>query len=308
MPPFRKIEGVNFLWTSRWIKSGQVRVINRPESGAEKASARKFRRKRVVHETFHNVEKNCKIFHNEVEKKDGMCYNVGMKDKQPDFSVVKELIETNRDKFDAFYELLLFYNTRYNLTAITAEKEVYFKHFMDSLAGEHLFLKGARVLEVGSGAGFPSVPLMIARKDLTFTLVESTGKKCDFLRTAQEKLGLNAEVIHTRAEELAKDPAYREQYDVCCARAVARLNTLSEYCLPFVKRGGAFIAYKGEAQEEAEEARKAIALLGGGEAELIRYSLPEGYGARTLIFVQKCRETPLKYPRGQGKERSRPII
>ena len=231
-----------------------------------------------------------------------------MKENVPDFSAVKELIQTNREKFDAFYELLLLYNARYNLTAITAEKEVFFKHFADSLAGEFLFSKGARVLEVGSGAGFPSIPLMLARGDLSFTLVESTGKKCDFLRAAVEKFGLRAEVIHTRAEELAKNPAFREQYDVCCARAVARLNTLSEYCLPFVKRGGAFVAYKGEAQEELEEAKRAIALLGGGKPKIIRYSLPDGYGARTLVFIEKTDKTPPQYPRGQGRERSKPII
>lgn len=248
------------------------------------------------------------IFNNAVEKKRGVCYNGRMNSFQPDFSAVAEIIEQKREQFDAFYKLLLSYNERYNLTAILEEREVYYKHFVDSLAGQPLFIKGASVLEVGSGAGFPSVPLMIAREDLKFTLVESTGKKCEFLRAAVDKLGLNAEVIHTRAEELAKSGAHRENYDVCCARAVARLNTLAEYCMPFVKKGGLFIAYKGEATEELAQAKRALAVLGGGETEVSRYSLPEGFGERTLVCVEKSKETPLQYPRGQGKERSRPIV
>lgn len=148
---------------------------------------------------------------------------------------------------------------------------------------------------------------MIVREDLTFTLIESTGKKCEFLNVVIKELNLNATVLCERAETAAKKAEYREQYDVCCARAVARLNTLSEYCLPFVKKGGAFIAYKGNAEEEIEESSRAIALLGGKKAEKICYDLPEGYGERTLVVIGKISSTPEKYPRGQGKERSKPL-
>ena len=224
-----------------------------------------------------------------------------------DFSRCFALFEDKKERFFAFYRLLLDYNARYNLTAITDEREVLYKHFVDSLAGEPLFVKGARALEVGSGAGFPSVPLMIVREDVKFTLVESTGKKCEFLRVAVRELGLNAEVVNARAEEISHSPLHRERYDVCCARAVARLNTLSEYCLPFVKRGGLFLAYKGDAEEELCEAQNALKLLGGGEGVLYRGELPEGYGARTIVAVKKEKNTPEKYPRGQGKERSKPL-
>ncbi|MDE7158687.1 MAG: 16S rRNA (guanine(527)-N(7))-methyltransferase RsmG [Clostridiales bacterium] len=212
------------------------------------------------------------------------------------------------EKFALFSDLLLDYNKKYNLTSITEQKDVVYKHFIDSLAGEFLFSQGDNVLEVGSGAGFPSLPLKIVREDLHFTLVESTGKKCEFLKTAVKELGLShVEVINARAEELAKDETYREKFDTCCARAVARLNTLSEYCIPFIKVGGKMIAYKGEAQDEVTEAKKAVSLLGGGKAQEFSYSLPEGYGKRTLVCIPKQSSTPSKYPRGNGKERKVPL-
>lgn len=225
----------------------------------------------------------------------------------PDFTVISALIEENREKFTRFYEMLVECNAKYNLTAITEEKEVYIKHFLDSLAGEPLLFKGARVVEVGSGGGFPSIPLMLVRGDLHFTLIESTGKKCDFLRAVIREFDLNATVKNARAEDCGREPALREQFDICIARAVARLNTLSEYCLPLVKKGGSMIAYKGNAEEEINEARNAIFLLGGKGAEAFPYELPEGYGSRTLVRIQKEKSTPEKYPRGQGRERSKPL-
>ncbi|MDE6273740.1 MAG: 16S rRNA (guanine(527)-N(7))-methyltransferase RsmG [Clostridiales bacterium] len=202
---------------------------------------------------------------------------------------------------------MISYNQRYNLTAITEEKEVIYKHFLDSLAGESLFPKGAKVAEIGSGAGFPSIPLKIYRDDLQFTLFESTGKKCEFLKTAVRELGLNnVTVENMRAEDGAKGK-YREQFDVSCARAVARMNTLTEYCLPFVRVGGKMIAYKGN-EEEVEEARNAVKLLGGAIEGCYSYELPENYGSRVLAVVNKIKETPAKYPRGNGKERSKPIL
>ncbi|MDE5897488.1 MAG: 16S rRNA (guanine(527)-N(7))-methyltransferase RsmG [Clostridia bacterium] len=227
----------------------------------------------------------------------------------PDFNKIETLYAKYEDRFKKFAELLGVYNKRYNLTSITDEKSVLYKHFFDSMAGLDEFYAESSVVEIGSGGGFPSIPLKIVRDDLRFTLVESTGKKCDFLRAAVAELGLkNVEVVHSRAEELGKNVHYREQFDVCCARAVARLNTLVEYCLPFVKIGGRFLAYKGEAEEEISEAKHAISLLGGSKVQYVRYALPENYGCRTLVSVQKASATPAAYPRGNGKERSKPIV
>ena len=228
--------------------------------------------------------------------------------KNPDFSRVKELYLSKKEAFDAFGALLREYNQRYNLTRITSEEETKYKHFYDSLAGEYFFPAGARVCEVGSGGGFPSIPLKIVRDDLSFTLVESTGKKCEFLKVAVRELGLkNVEVVHARAEELAREKNYREAFDLCCARAVARLNTLCEYCMPFVKKGGLFLAYKGDAAEEIEQAASAVKILGGKGIESVSYELEKGYGARTLVAVEKERATPFLYPRGNGKERTKPL-
>ena len=226
----------------------------------------------------------------------------------PDFARVKALFEKNRTTFERFFRLLTEYNARYNLTAITAWEEVVHKHFYDSLAGEPLFPDGADAVEIGSGAGFPSLPLKIVRPDLALTLVESTGKKCEFLRAAVRELRLEGvTVLHARAEELGKDPNYREKFSVAFARAVAPLPSLVEYCLPLVRTGGRFIAYKG-ATDESEEGKKAVVSLGGSLVGSVRYELPQGYGARTLIVAEKTGKTPAKYPRGQGKERSAPIV
>ncbi len=222
----------------------------------------------------------------------------------PDFGRIAACIEERRGRFEAFYALLRAYNARFNLTSIIEEEEVYVKHFCDSLAGMDLFPAGASVAEVGSGAGFPSVPLMLAREDLSFTLIESTGKKCRFLETAVRELGLKAEVVCGRAEDLARGDL-REKFGVCCARAVARLDTLAEYCMPLVKKGGLFIAYKGAG--EMETGRRAVEILGGGAMKEISYDLPRGYGKRTLFLVEKARPTPPKYPRGNGAERRSPL-
>lgn len=212
------------------------------------------------------------------------------------------------DKFGLFGELLRSHNGRCNLTAVLDEKGMYYKHFLDSCAGEELFPENAVVVEIGSGGGFPSVPLKIIRDDLSFDLIESTGKKCAFLNEVVEKLGLNCvKVLNIRAEEGAHSEALREKYDIACARAVARLNVLCEYCLPYVKVGGSFIAYKGEADEEIKEAFNAVKLLGGEIDGIIKFGLPEGFGKRTLIKIKKIKSTPQKYPRGQGRERKYPL-
>lgn len=218
------------------------------------------------------------------------------------------IFDEMREKFDLFRALILEYNQKYNLTTILDEKEMFYKHFLDSAAGKSLFKQGARVCEIGSGAGFPSIVLKILRPDLSFDLFESVGKKCEFLRVVVDKLNLtNVHIYNLRAEDAAKDSAFREKYDHATARAVARMNTLSEYCLPFVKVGGTFIAYKSGDTEEIEEAHSAYKTLGAKLESATIYNLPEEFGARTLAVVKKVKNTPPKYPRGQGKERKQPL-
>ncbi len=210
-------------------------------------------------------------------------------------------------KFEKFYELLDFHNKMYNLTAICGKEEVFLKHFLDSAAGESFFKEGAKVVEIGSGGGFPSIPLKIIREDLDFFLIESTGKKCIFLDCVVDNLNLSGvKVENARAEEAARRPELREKFDCATARAVARLNVLCEYCLPFVKKGGRFIAYKGDCDEEVKEAENAVKILGGRIDRVEKYSLPNG-DRRSLIIIEKTGSTPLKYPRGNGKERKQPL-
>ena len=213
-----------------------------------------------------------------------------------------------RELFAAFRALLLEYNEKYNLTTITEERDMEYKHFLDSAMGEKLFKQGSFIAEIGSGAGFPSIVLKILRPDLCFDLFESVGKKCEFLQAVVDKLGFSKmHIYNLRAETCAKDSKFREKYDHATARAVARMNTLSEYCLPFVKVGGTFIAYKSGDQTEIMEAETAYKSLGGKLETVLSYSLPDGYGDRTLAIVKKIKNTPTKYPRGQGKERKNPL-
>ena len=221
------------------------------------------------------------------------------------FSV--KLEEKEYFKLCLFKDLLKEYNEKVNLTGITEDRDIHIKHFIDSLKGEKYFPKNSLCAEVGSGGGFPSVPLMIFREDLKFLLIESVGKKCVFLEEAIKKLSLNGEVINKRAEDLAVNSAYREKYDCVTARAVAKMNTLSEYCLPLTKRGGRFIAYKNYSEEEFSKAENALKILGGKYLTFDRYFLAEEEPERAIAVVEKISSTPLKYPRRQGKERSKPL-
>lgn len=233
-----------------------------------------------------------------VEKVESFCYNLFM---------VLEGYENFSEKFEKFRLILAEYNRKYNLTAISDEKEVYIKHFFDSIKPENYFPFGSKIVEIGSGGGFPSIPLKIVRDDLSFNLIESTGKKCEFLKTVVEKLNLNCvQVLNIRAEDGAKDKSLREKFDVATARAVAKLNTLCEYCLPYVKVGGKFIAYKG-ADDEVKESLNAIKILGGEIEKTEKYFLPEGLGERCVIVIKKVAPTPSKYPRGRGLERKKPL-
>ena len=218
------------------------------------------------------------------------------------------LIAKQEEKFEKFCKILKEYNEKFNLTSITDDEGIYEKHFTDSLKGEEFFPLNAEVIEIGSGGGFPSVPLKIERDDLSFTLLEATEKKCGYLRIVGKELGFeNFNVVCGRAEEFGKKEEFREKFDVATARAVARLNVLCEYCLPFVKKGGYFVAYKGDAEEEIKEAEKAVEILGGKIVEIKDFVLSEKSGRRNIIVIKKERETPSEYPRLNGAIKKKPL-
>ena len=209
------------------------------------------------------------------------------------------------EKFNKFFDLLIEYNKKFNLTSILEREEVIIKHFIDSALGLK-YIKGNKILDVGAGGGFPSIPLKIMNEDLDFTLLEATGKKCEFLKIVGKELNFNNfTVINGRAEDLAKVEGVRESVDCVVSRAVARLNTLSEYCIPFVKKGGLFLAYKGNNTEEIEEANKAIKILGGNIKSVENYGIFDQ--TRNLVLIEKISLTDKKYPRGNGKERKNPL-
>ena len=226
------------------------------------------------------------------------------------FEFIKEkgikLSDLQSKKLENYRDLLIEWNKKFNLTAIKEPQDIEIKHFQDSLLGEVLFPLNKKIVEVGSGGGFPSIPLMIKREDLEFTLIESTGKKCEFLTMVVNNLNLNAKVINKRAEEVGKSEL-RESVDIVTARAVASLNVLSEYCLPLIKVGGLFIAYKSVNEEELKNAKTAISILGGEVIKVYNYSLSNNEGERVIYVIKKVKNTPNIYPRGNGKERSKPL-
>lgn len=210
---------------------------------------------------------------------------------------------------EVYAAMLKEWNEKMNLTAITDDEGIAVKHFLDSL----LVLRyadpprGARLADVGAGAGFPGAVLKIARPDLHLTLIDGQGKRVTFLEALFEHLGLPAECLHLRAEDAGRDPGLRERFDLVTARAVAGMNVLAEYCLPLVKPGGTFAAMKGpEPGEELVAAERAIRLLGGGEPEQEAYRLPNGDG-RTLVVVRKTAATPDTYPRCSAKIAKQPL-
>ncbi len=224
-------------------------------------------------------------------------------------SIGIDLDDTALERFYTYYKMLIDYNTRMNLTAITEENEVIVKHFCDSLSllAKCEVKQSAKVIDVGTGAGFPGIPLLIARPDIQLTLLDGLNKRLVFLADVLKEIGLEAEIVHSRAEEGAQDKKYREKFDVGTSRAVARLNVLTEYCLPYVKKGGEFIAMKGpNAGEEVEEAKNALKLLGGTVAQIQEYTLSDE-SSRTLITVKKTSSTPAKYPRHNSKIKKQPL-
>ena len=210
-----------------------------------------------------------------------------------------------------YREILVEWNKVMNLTAITEAHEVMIKHFLDSsLLAEYVELpNGAKVLDIGTGAGFPGLPLKIVRPDLKVTLADSLNKRIKFLQNVIDELSLDGiEAIHTRAEDAARNAKMRDQYDYVVSRAVANLSTLSEYCLPFVKEGGYFIPYKSsDCKEEINNASHAFVELKGKLEDVITFDLPEEEGGRSLIIIKKTGKTPKKYPRKAGVPSKEPL-
>lgn len=223
-----------------------------------------------------------------------------------------ELSELQKNQFIRFYEYLIEKNRVMNLTGITEFQEVLVKHFLDSLACAQVtdMKKIHTLMDVGTGAGFPGIPLKIMFPNLESTLLDSLQKRVHFLDEVFPLLGLkHISALHGRAEEYAKNKSYRESFDLCVSRAVSNLSTLSEYCLPFVKCGGMFISYKsGNVQDEILQAEKAIQILGGTISDVKYFQLPDSDIYRSLILIEKMKPTPGKYPRKAGTPLKEPIV
>lgn len=219
------------------------------------------------------------------------------------------LSEKQLEDFDLYAKTLVEWNAKINLTAIIKPEEMVVKHFLDSLITLKAITvpQNAKVIDVGTGAGFPSMPMKIVREDLQVTLLDSLNKKVTFLKEASSVLKQNNNAIHFRAEEASKKPEYREQYDIATARAVADLRELVEYCLPFVKVGGYFVALKGyDVEEELEQAQNAIGVL-GGELEVVKKFILPLENKRSIIIIKKISQTSTKYPRISGKITKKPL-
>ena len=224
-----------------------------------------------------------------------------------DLSPYQKIIETHRNTFETFFQELVSYNDKVNLTAITEKHDVYTKHFLDSILSIDAIPIGSSVIDIGAGAGFPSLPIKIVRPDLEITMVDSLNKRITFLDYLTNILNIKTTNMHSRAEDFAKN--HREIYDVAVARAVAKLNTLVEYLLPLIKVGGRIIAYKGSNfKEELAEATKAIDLLGGKYLKTLNFELPNNYGERNIVIIEKIKPTPSKYPRSKNQPKTNPIV
>lgn len=224
-----------------------------------------------------------------------------------------ELSEKQIQQFNTYFKELITANEHVNLTRITAQDDVYLKHFYDSVTPlfyfKELFKGQMHLCDVGAGAGFPSIPLKILVPEIDVTIVDSLNKRLNFLDGLISKLDLNGvHLVHARAEDAGQNPAYREKFDVVSARAVANMTTLSEYCLPLVKESGYFLALKGpKADSELAESQKAIDILGAEVITKEELTLPNSQEERTLILLKKIKQTPKKYPRQAGMPGRKPI-
>ena len=219
------------------------------------------------------------------------------------------LLKEQYGQFYAYMELLIEWNEKMNLTAITDPKEIILKHFVDSLAIAKYVKEDKSIIDMGTGAGFPGIPIKIYRKDVKVVLADSLNKRIKFLDEVIDKLKLeNVETIHCRAEELGKNKQYREKFDYATSRAVANLSTLSEYLMPFVKLNGKCIFMKTiEVEEELEKAKKAIKTLGGKIEKVDKFEIPESDLGRSIIIVKKEKITPSKFPRKPGTPAKEPL-
>ena len=222
-------------------------------------------------------------------------------------------IEIDNKKEEQFYnymKLLLEWNEKINLTAITEQNDIILKHFIDSITINKYIEQSNSIIDIGTGAGFPGIPLKIMNQNKKITLVDSLNKRINFLNEVCKEISLeNIQCIHARAEELASDLEYRENYETVVSRAVARLNVLIEYMLPFVKKGGLCICMKGpNIDGELEEAKNAIKVLGGKIKSVESFFLPDSDIERNVIIIEKVAETPKKYPRKAGLPSKQPII
>lgn len=206
--------------------------------------------------------------------------------------------------FETYYAMLADWNTRVNLTAITEPEDVAKKHFLDSLAAAPYLKPNASIVDVGTGAGFPGLPLLILRPDLKVTLMDSLQKRLVFLEAVCKELKLKAELVHARAEDAGQNPKYREKFDVALTRAVSALPVLCELTLPLVKVGGTSIAYKGDSAEELTASKNALSVL---HATAERVVIPADYGARELVIISKNGTTPKQYPRKAGTPSKNPL-
>ena len=215
-----------------------------------------------------------------------------------------DLSSAQLDQFETYYAMLADWNTRVNLTAITEPEDVAKKHFLDSLAAAPYLKANAAVADVGTGAGFPGLPLLILRPDLKLTLIDSLQKRLVFLEAVLKELKLSAELVHARAEDAGQNPKYREKFDVALTRAVSGLPVLCELTLPLVKVGGVSIAYKGDSAEELSASKNALSVL---HATAERVIVPADYGARELVILTKNGTTPKQYPRKAGTPAKNPL-
>lgn len=214
------------------------------------------------------------------------------------------------EKFIKFKELLILWNQKINLTTITQEEEIITKHFLDSISVlKYINLSGMKILDVGTGAGFPGLPINIVLPDTHVTLLDSLNKRIEYLKEVKEALMLeNIEFIWGRAEDFGVKGEYREQYDISISRAVANMGTLSEYCLPFVKIGGYFISLKGpDIEDELKDSIKAIDVLGGKLDRIEKVKIPYTDITHSIVFIKKIKQTPSGYPRKAGKPSKEPI-